>query len=178
MTADRSLDPGDGDMRTSEDEGAQLLNSSGGVEKKPDAKSKTLSVSCREKPAGSRSGNGEDSREGCKLDLADVKRAGSPRANDGVCPSAVTGKDESGRTPAMTEGNTAVTRDGVTRVSTTEEPKGAVSRATGREPRPWEGCTCVAMSASAEMPLLADEASTGREESGTTGLAGKSVLNS
>lgn len=67
MTADRPPDTGDGDARTSEDEGAEPLKSSGGVEKKPDASSKTLSVSMWEKLAGSRSGKSEDSREGSKL---------------------------------------------------------------------------------------------------------------
>ena len=83
----------------------------------------------------------------------------------------------------VTEENTAVTLDGITCVSATEDkPKVAVSSDTGTERWPWEGYTGVVItiliSASAEIPVLLSEISTDREESGTIGLEGKSVLNS
>lgn len=65
---------------------------------------------------------------------------------------------------------------------TEKEPKEAVSSDTGTERWPWAGCTCVVMtllvSTSAEIPELVDAIPTEREESGTIGLEGKSVLNS
>lgn len=90
-----------------------MLNSSGGVEKKLDANSKILPVSCWEKLACCRPGKREDSTGGSKLYLADVKGSGSPIASIGVLSFAVTEKDESRRTLVMTQGNTAVTLDGV-----------------------------------------------------------------
>lgn len=91
-----------------------MLNSSGGVEKKLDANSKRPPVSCWEKLACCRPGKREDSTEGSKLYLVDVKGAGSTIPSVGVLSFAVTEKDESRRTLVMTQGNTAVTLDGVT----------------------------------------------------------------
>lgn len=112
MKADKSLDIGDGEASPSEEEGAELLNPSGGVEKKLDANSEILAVPRWRKLPGSRSGKRETSSDGSEP--YDVKRAGSLVASHGVFSFAATEKEESREMLAMSEGNTAVTMDGST----------------------------------------------------------------
>lgn len=65
-TVDRSLDIGNGDARTSEDPGAEVLASSGGVETKLEANPKMLPAACWGTLEGPRAGSSGASTEGSK----------------------------------------------------------------------------------------------------------------
>lgn len=108
MKADTSPGLGDAKASTCDGEGATLLSSRRGVERKLDANSKALPVSCWDTPAGSRSRKRGDSTEGSKLYLADVTGAGTPTASVGVLSFAGTDQGESRRTLVTTEGDPAV----------------------------------------------------------------------
>lgn len=179
MKGDKSLGVGDRGAGASEGEGTEPPSSSGGVEKKLDAKSKAPPGLCSETLEGSWSEKREDSTEGSRL--KGIKTLGSLTAGDGVFLFAMTEKDESRRMLVMTEKNAVVTRDGITWVSATDEEPAVGSSDAGTERRLWAGGTCVVVmlltSTSAEMPTLVSEISMNLEESGTIGLEGKSVLN-
>ena len=136
MKADASLDvPEDGEASVSEDGDTQLLGSRGGVEKKLDAESRPRPVTCWEELPGSQSRESEGSTDDPRVE--DIKGPWSLLAGDGVFRFAV---PESGSTLPRSEGNTAVTPDGVPGLSgTEEEPRVAVSGDTGTERRPREG---------------------------------------
>lgn len=171
-----ATDGADGEASASEDERARLLNSSGGVEKKPDEDSKTPPVWGAEKLPGSRSRSregpadrpGAEDREG-RASAA----AGGPR-----CWSAVPGTEAAGSALLMTQGSPDAPLDGdgaPDASGTGDQPEGAGLSDTGVER--WPPARGTRVVPTRPTPPSAAELPPEGEERATTGREGKSVLN-